>query len=68
MKLFEYAVILHNNVADAKKSKGAVATLIVKPTTVLAKDQAQAMLLAGRAIPAEYLDRLDQVEVACRPF
>jgi len=34
----------------------------------LAANEKQAQLLAGRAIPEEYLDRIDRLTVAVRPF
>lgn len=67
IQLFEYAVIL-----QPKKDKDGEVTeegkLVVEPTTVLAKDGDQASLLAGRSIPEEYLDRLDRLTLAVRPF
>jgi hypothetical protein len=42
--------------------------LIVQPTTVLAADENQATLLAGRSIPDEYMDKLDRLTLAVRPF
>lgn len=35
---------------------------------LIAADDAQAMILAARAIPEAYLDKLDDVQVAVRPF
>jgi len=66
MKLFQYAVILHPT--EKEKEDGAKSKLIVNVMTVLAKDAGAAALLAARAIPAEYVEKLDQVEVAVRPF
>lgn len=69
-KLFEYAVIFHQLQTKEQKDKGESqkSKLLVSPTYVLAKDDKEAAVLAARAIPEEYLDRLDQVEVAVRPF
>ena len=66
MKLFQYAVIFVPT--DSEKKNGQKAEIIVKPTDCLAADEASAALLAGRAIPDHYLDRLDQIQVAVRPF
>lgn len=70
MKLYEYAVIYNptptkdeNERGDKPKSK-----LVVGVTQALANDDKEAMLLAARAIPAEYTDKLDRVEIALRPF
>lgn len=67
MKLYQYAVILvpkmqgDDKVADKPK-------LIVPIKDVLAADINSATLLAARAIPEEFADRLDECEVAVRPF
>jgi hypothetical protein len=70
MKLYEYAVIFNplptkdeNERGEKPKSK-----LIVDVTRVLSNDDKEAMLLAARAIPSEYTDKLDRVEIALRPF
>jgi len=69
VKLYEYAVIL-----DEKRNKDEEITddsrIIVDPTAILAKDDAQAQLLAARAIPEEYLTngKLDRLSVIIRPF
>ena len=70
MKLFEYAAIYNPLQTQAQKDSGesAKSKLIVPITTVLARDQNEAMMLAARAIPEEYTDKLDRVEIACRPF
>ena len=69
MKLYEYAVIL-----DEKEDRdGEVveeAKVVVDPTAVLARDDAQAQLLAARSIPEEYVTngKLDRLTVVVRPF
>lgn len=66
-QLFEYAVILQ----PKTKRDGEVleeGRVIVEPQTVLAKDAEQATLLAGRAIPDEYMDKLERLTLAVRPF
>lgn len=71
MQIFEFAVVYHPEKGEKKSDDGKSqrrSEIIVKPTTVLAKDQAAATLLAAREIPAEYVDKLDRVEVAVRPF
>lgn len=63
-KLFEYAIILHGgDVKDAEKSK-----LIADVSRVIASSEEQAIMLAAREIPEEYLDVLDRVQVVIRPF
>ena len=67
MKLFQYAVIYVPKEEEGKK-RSEKPKVVVDITSVLAADQQQATLLAARAIPEEYLDRLDRLEVAVRPF
>ena len=61
-KLFEYAVI-YNPAED-----GGKAELVVKPTTILAKSEKEANFVAARSVPDSFADRLDQLEIAVRPF
>lgn len=66
MKLFEYAILLH---PKEEKEKETGKTIVVSnPKTILAKDDKQAAMLIAREIPADYIDKLDQVEVIVRPF
>jgi hypothetical protein len=68
VKLYEYAVIA-DEVEDRDGKVTEKARIIVEPTAVLARDDAQAQLLAARAIPEdELLDGLDGITVVVRPF
>lgn len=70
-KLFEYAVIFHpkekkdaaGNPIEDKKS-----ILVKDLTRVLAGSDKEVAILAAKAIPAEYEDKLEQVEIVIRPF
>jgi hypothetical protein len=64
--LFEYVIVgrLRNHAGDVTKER----KILVDRTTVVAKDEAHAKLAAACAIPEEWRDRLDQVEVLVRPF
>jgi len=67
MRLFEYAVILEEKL----NKDGEVveeAEIVTEPTTVLADDQEQASLLAGRSIPEEYMAKIKRLTVVVRPF
>lgn len=67
VKLFEYAVILQ----PKKDKEGEIveeAEVVVDPTTALAKDDKQAALIAGRAIPDKFMEMLDRLTVIVRPF
>lgn len=70
MKLYEYAVIFNPLPTKDEKERGEKpkSKLIVDVTRVLSNDDKEAMMLAARAIPQEYTDRLDRVEIALRPF
>jgi hypothetical protein len=69
MKLYEYAVVL-----DEKRDKDDDITedsrIVVPVSTVLARDDAQAQLLAARSIPDEFVKsgKLDRLTVVVRPF
>ena len=67
MKLYEYAVIL-----DEKRDKDDEVTeeakVVVPVTTVLARDDAQAQLLAARSISDEHVKKIDRLTVVVRPF
>jgi len=63
MKLFEYVVIY-----SPKDKKNDDAKVVVPVTTVLASSKENATLMAARSIPEKYLNKLDEVEVAVRPF
>ena len=66
MRLFEYAVIYDPSEAAVKK--GDEPKLIVDVTRVLADSAEHVNIIASRAIPEEYLTKLDQVEIAVHPF
>lgn len=70
MKLYEFAVIYtpiqtRDQLERGEKPKSV---LVVDVTRVLANADGEASMLAARAIPAEYADKLDQVQIAVRPF
>jgi hypothetical protein len=66
-KLFQYAIIFHPTEEEVKKHN-TKSKLIKELTTVLEKDEKTVAILASRAIPEEYLDKLDQVEVVIANF
>lgn len=66
MKLFQYAAIYcpkKHNQKEVHKPK-----IIVPVTECLAVDEKSATLIAARAIPEDYVDKLEEVEVVVRPF
>ena len=70
MKLYEYAVIYNPLQSKEQSERGEKpkSTLIVDVKRVLANSDKEALMLAARDIPADYTDKLDRVEIACRPF
>lgn len=69
-RLFEYAIIFHGKPTKDESDRNVrVRSRLLKPiTAILARDEAEVRLIAGRDIPEEYLDRVDQVEVVVVPF
>ncbi len=70
-RLFQYAVLWHPK-EDKQLAGGTTITekskIVKELTTVLAIDDKAVAILAARAIPEEYVDQLDQIEVLVRPF
>ena len=70
-KLFEYAVLYHpktkkdaaGNPMEEKKS-----IVVTSVTQVLATSDKEVAMLAARSLPAEYTDKLEDVEIVVRPF
>jgi len=65
-KLFQSAILWHPTEEQVKAGKKSI--LISPLKTVLVADQHAALIMASREIPEEYIDQLDQVEIAVRPF
>lgn len=61
-KVFEYVVVF--NPKDDKE----VAKIIVQPTVELADTKEAVAMKAARAIPEEYVDRIDDIEIIVRNF
>lgn len=64
--IFEVAILLHPTEDESKN--GVSSMLLVRPKHILATNQHEATLLAAREIPDDYLERLDRIDVAVRPF
>lgn len=67
MKLYQFAVI-YNPKSKRKDEDAPKPSIIVPITNVLAENEQAAMLLAARAIPNEYADKIAECDVAVRPF
>ena len=64
--LFQYAIIWNPNKKEAED--GMKAKLIGEIKTVLAKSSGDVNILAARSIPEEYLNCLEQINIAVSPF
>lgn len=65
-KLFQYAIIWH---PTHEQEKGGTRSKVLKPIqTILALDEKSVAIIASRDIDNEYLEQLDQIEIAIRPF
>jgi len=65
-RLFQYAIIYDPTNDEAKEGKKPV--LVKDVTTLLAKDEKSALILVSREIPQEYLDKLERLNIAIKPF
>jgi len=68
-KLFEYAVIYHPKRKKDEVEAGTYpkSSLVVEPTVVIGTD-GEVPMIAARAIPEAYQDKLEDVEIVVRPF
>ncbi len=69
-KLFEFAVIYTppQTRDEREAGKRPKSVLIVDVQRILADDEKQVAMLAARAIPDEYKDRITEVDIQIRPF
>ncbi len=65
-RLFQYAILWHPNEAETKA--GEKSKVLVQPATMLAADVNGANMAAAMEIPKDYKEKLDQIEIAMRPF
>lgn len=65
-QLFEYAVLLHPSSKENENQEPS--KIIVEKTTTLATSSEKVAMEAVMSIPAEYKNRLDEIEVVVRPF
>ncbi len=63
--IYEY-VVLHHETDD--EGEVTVSTIIVDVARVLAASEQEVGMIAARAIPEDYADRLAEVEITIRPF
>lgn len=68
-RIYEYAVLFHpkpKRVGDETVTEPS--QILVDVKRVVAQDDKGVAILAAREIPTDYLDKLEQVEIAIRPF
>lgn len=61
-------VVVKNPTAKQKHDDGAVPTVVVQPTAVMAKDETQASMKAFRLVPEEHQGKEDLLEVKVLSF
>ena len=66
VRLFQYVIIF--TPSEKEEKDGVRSKLLVDVTNVLSSDEKSVAILAARQIPEDYLERLDQVNIAIRPF
>ena len=69
-QLFEYAVLYHPKPTRDQLDAGVTPTSVVvqEPKRILATNQTEISILAARELPADYLNRLNEIEILVRPF
>lgn len=66
MRIFQYAIYFVPGPSSENKEEKP--KILKEITSILAKDEKSATILASRDIPQEFLSRLDEVSIAVRPF
>ena len=66
-RIFEFAILFHPAPKNANEIPGPT-ELLVEPKHIIASDEQEALIPACRAIPEDFLDRLQEVEIAVVPF
>lgn len=70
MKLYQYAVLYTpiQTKDQADRGEKPKTVIVVDIKSVVANSDAEVGMLAARELPPEYADKLDQIQVAIRPF
>lgn len=69
-KLFERAVLYHPKQTKEQRDAGETprSTVVMKPEYILASTETEVSVQTARALPEEYLTKLEDVEILVRPF
>lgn len=65
MKPYQFCIIKH---PTKKEEEGGIGAFLLKHGTLLARDDSQAHVFAGRFIKEEDMGASDRIEVVVRPF
>lgn len=68
MLVFQYVIFFEGKKTKDGEWKEKPCLLNGGVQTIVAKNEEQASMLAARDIPEEYLEKLDKVRIAVRPF
>lgn len=68
--MFEYAILHHPKTTKemAERNESAKTVLVIPPTSVLAASDQEVSITAARAITAEHMEHLEDIEIIVRPF
>jgi hypothetical protein len=61
-------IVILNPTKKQRDEDGTVPTIVVQPTAVMAKDEAQAAMKAFRLVPEEHSSKDDRLDVRVLPF
>jgi hypothetical protein len=69
-KLFERAVLYHPRPTKEQKDSGEVpqSVIVMAPDYILASSDQEVSIRTARALPEQYLTKLEDVEILVRPF
>lgn len=62
--LYEYAIV--HNPQFTKEGEESASTILIPVTQILASNDREASIVATRAIPDDYVGKIDQVDVLVR--
>ena len=66
MQLFDVAILFVPT--DKQREDGQGESVVLAPTSILAKNEQDALFQVATRIPDEFKDKTAQLEVAVRPF
>lgn len=69
-RLFEYAVIYHPKPTKEQRDadESPKSTIVVPLNSTLAFDEKEVGMRVARALPEEYTDKFDSIEILIRPL